>query len=98
MTVNALKAMIDLLRADTVVAAEVGSIRVYGQTLPAAITGEIDKRMGQAYASADGAGERGGRAGKDWRGAFELAALRRALLREGAWRDLGSIKIEPHNI
>ena len=40
--IDALKAMIDLLRADTVVKAEVGSIRVYGQTLPAAITGEID--------------------------------------------------------
>ena len=40
--INALKAMIDLLRADTVIAAEVGSIRVYGHTLPAAITGEID--------------------------------------------------------
>ena len=42
MTINALGSMIALLRADTVVAAAVGSITVYRQTL-VAITGEIDK-------------------------------------------------------
>ena len=41
MTVNALHSMIALLRADTVVKAEVGSVTVYRQTL-VAITGEID--------------------------------------------------------
>ena len=41
MTINALASMIALLRADTEVAAAVGSVTVYGQTL-AAITGEID--------------------------------------------------------
>ena len=41
MTINALSSMIALLRADTVVTAEVGSVTIYRQTLPA-ITGEID--------------------------------------------------------
>ena len=46
MTINALSSMIALLRADTVVTAEVGSVTVYRQTLPA-ITGEIDKDWAQ---------------------------------------------------
>ena len=41
MTINALSSMVSLLRADTVVSAEVGSVTVYRQTMPA-ITGEID--------------------------------------------------------
>ena len=41
MTINALSSMIALLRADPVVAAAAGSVKVYGQVLPA-ITGEID--------------------------------------------------------
>ena len=46
MTHNALSSMIALLRADSVVAAEVGSITVYKVTQPA-ITGEIDKEWAQ---------------------------------------------------
>ena len=64
MTINALSSIIALLRADTVVAAEVGSVTVYRQTLPA-ITGEIDDEWGTAHAAADGAGARGGRASQD---------------------------------
>ena len=41
MTINALKSMVDLLRADTVVVAMVDSVTIHGETLPA-ITGEID--------------------------------------------------------
>ena len=41
MTINALKSMVDLLRADTVVAAMVDSVTIHGRTFPA-ITGEID--------------------------------------------------------
>ena len=41
MTLNTLASMVDLLRADSVVAAEVGSVTIYGQALTA-ITGDID--------------------------------------------------------
>ena len=43
MTVNALSAVVALLRADAVVAAAVGNVTVYGQSVPA-ITGEIDDK------------------------------------------------------
>ena len=42
MTLNALSSMISFLSSDTEVAAAVGSVTLYGQTLPA-ITGEIDE-------------------------------------------------------
>ena len=41
MTINALKSMVDLLRADSEVAAATGSVTLYGETLTA-ITGDID--------------------------------------------------------
>ena len=41
MTINALSSMIALLRANTEVAAAVGTVSLYGETLPA-ITGDID--------------------------------------------------------
>ena len=41
MTINALSSMISFLRSDTEVAAAVGTVSLYGQTLPA-ITGDID--------------------------------------------------------
>ena len=96
MTVNALHSMIALLRADTVVKAEVGSVTVYRQTL-VAITGRDRQRMGKAHAPANRAGKRGGRASQNGKGAFELASLRRAKLREGARRSWGRIGVERDN-
>ena len=61
MTINALSSIIALLRADTEAATAVGSVTVYGQTLPA-VTGDIDDEWAKLMPAPDGAGARGWRA------------------------------------
>ena len=97
MSINALGSMIALLRADPDVAAAVGSIEVYGETL-VAVTGDIDDEWGKHMPRRMVLVREAGGLAKTESGPLELAKLRRAVLREGSGRGVGRIAVEPRNL